>query len=163
MDETLIANWNEAVCPTDTVYHLGDFTLFNRGAASRYFAQLNGIIYVLSNPWHHDKRWLPFVGDILPSLKSKTSASVTIHPPMVVLGFSEYGDGKYAQALVLCHYPLAVWDRKHYGAWHLYGHSHGQYQNGGLSFDVGVDANNYRPVSLDGVVRQMKAYGWKKG
>jgi calcineurin-like phosphoesterase family protein len=36
------------------------------------------------------------------------------------------------------------------------------HQNGGYSFDVGVDANQYRPISLEGVIRQMTAYGWQQ-
>jgi len=155
MDAELIRLWNAVVKPTDTVYHLGDFTLFGPEAASLYFAQLNGIIRVLRNPWHHDKRWIPGHADMSPEYRSKTGTVVTFHPPIVVLEFPEYGDGKHPQTLVLCHYPLAVWDRKHYGAWHLYGHSHGQYQNDGLSFDVGVDCNHFRPVRLDGVARRM--------
>ena len=160
MDEALIARWNEVVCPSDTVWHLGDFTLGDVWRARSYFKRLNGIIRVLRYQWHHDGRWVPKAGDIVSQCGSAQGVAISIRPPMVVLEFSEYGDGNHAQALVLCHYPLAVWDRKHYGAWHLYGHSHGQHQNGGLSFDVGVDANSYRPVSLGGVVRQMKAYGW---
>lgn len=160
MDAELIDRWNNVVGESDTVFHLGDFTLFGRDMARDYFRQLKGIIYVLSNPWHHDRRWLPRNGDIVPECGTKNAVAVGLRPPIWVLEFPEYGDGKHSQALVLCHYPLAVWDRKHYNSWHLYGHSHGTYQNGGLSFDVGVDCNQFRPVSLEGVVRQMKAYGW---
>jgi calcineurin-like phosphoesterase family protein len=170
MDCALVENWNRAIGENDTVYHLGDFTFGGEKQARDYFRRLNGRIFVLGAPWHHDSRWLPSVGQIntsgkmpktgLASFWSATHQQVTILPPMHVLEFLEYGDGHHSHGLVLCHYPLAVWDRKHYGAWHLYGHSHGTHQNGGLSFDVGVDCNQFRPVSLDGVVRQMKAYGW---
>ena len=29
------------------------------------------------------------------------------------------------QDIVLCHYAMRVWQKSHYGAWMLYGHSHG--------------------------------------
>lgn len=140
MDRVLIERWNEVVEPCDTVYHLGDFTLGDRDAARSYFNQLNGQIYVLANLWHHDKRWLSASGGIM--------AGVGLKPPMVVLEFPELGDGIHPQVVVLCHYPIAVWDRKHYGAWHLFGHSHGNHDNGGKSLDVGVDENNFYPFSL---------------
>lgn len=173
MGKALIYEWNSVIGQEDKIYQLGDFTLGDEHAARDYFHRLNGQIFVLGNPWHHDSRWLPAVNQMNTSGKmaktglapfySATHNLVTILPPIHVLEFPEYGTGGHSQALVLCHYPLAVWDRKHYGAWHLFGHSHGQHQNGGFSFDVGVDCNQYRPVSLGGVVRQMKAYGWKRG
>jgi len=156
MDEMLIANWNAVVKPTDTVYHLGDFCLFGYDAAQKYFSQLNGIIRVLRYTWHHDKRWIPEYGDMLVGLRSKSGSIVTFHPPMVVLEFPEYGNGKHPKALVLCHYPLSVWDRKHYGAWHLFGHSHGQHIVGGLSLDVGVDNFDFQPVHLENVAHIME-------
>lgn len=57
--------------------------------------------------------------------------------------------------IVLCHYPIASWERKSQGAMHLYGHVHGRFENEGLSFDVGVDANNYYPLSLEEVMDKM--------
>ena len=52
MDEILIANWNKHVSITDTVYHLGDFSLSTE-AVEKYVKRLNGnIILVLGN---HDK------------------------------------------------------------------------------------------------------------
>ncbi|MHC4647877.1 MAG: metallophosphoesterase family protein [Planctomycetota bacterium] len=170
MDRELMHYWNCRVEPDDTVYHLGDFTLANEHQARDYFHQLNGRIFILGNAWHHDSRWLPVVEQVGTSGKqakmglapfySASHHQVTILPAMHILEFPEYGSGGHSQALVLCHYPLAVWDRRHYGSWHLHGHSHGTHQNGGLSFDVGVDCNQYRPVSMEGVIRQMKVCGW---
>ena len=171
MDEVITSNWNALVGEDDKVYHLGDFTFGGKRAARDYFRRLNGRIFVLGNPWHHDSGWLPSVNQIntggklpktgLSDFFSATHHMVTILPPMHILDFPEYGKDGYSQALVLCHYPLAVWDRKHYGAWHLHGHSHGQYRPGeGFIFDAGVDTNFFSPISIDGVVGQMKAYGW---
>jgi calcineurin-like phosphoesterase family protein len=170
MDAHLVDCWNSAIAPNETVYHLGDLTLGVDVVARRYFRQLNGKILVLGNALHHDKRWLPIwnmlgVGPYAKvgasSFFSASSLKVGILPPLYTLEFYELGTGMYPLAVTLCHYPLAVWDRKHYGAWHLYGHSHGQHKNGGLSFDVGVDANSYAPVLLSEVVDQMIARGWE--
>jgi calcineurin-like phosphoesterase family protein len=61
------------------------------------------------------------------------------------------------QDITLCHYKMAIWNRSHRGAWHLYGHSHGGAPNSphDLSFDVGVDCNGFTPVSFEEVKRRM--------
>jgi len=52
---------------------------------------------------------------------------------------------------------MATWHKKHYGAWHLYGHSHTRGDRGSdNSLNIGVDnamalLGEYRPFSLDEV------------
>lgn len=154
MDAVLIDNWNNLVGDDDIVYHLGDFTLSGRLTAQKYFSRLKGLIRVLENPWHHDRGWLSAAY----IFTSGSNLPIQILPPMVVLELPEYGDGGYPKPLVLCHYPLAMWDRKHYGAWHLHGHSHGKYHapDNACIYDVGVDSNNFKPVSLKSIAQWMK-------
>lgn len=152
MDKALIDNWNNTVRPQDWVIHLGDFALGWATIAQEYFSQINGDICILSYPWHHDKRWL---NTKLP-LKSKSGFDVRLWPPMVVLEVPQLArrDNGYPLAITLCHYPVAVWDRKHYGAWHLHGHSHGKYQyaaEDNMALDVGVDCHDFRPISLGNI------------
>lgn len=149
MDITLIDKWNSVVKPQDLVIHLGDFTLERGKLAQEYFGYLNGNICILSYPWHHDKHWLK-TG--LP-LKSRSGIEVKLWPPMVVLEIPQLGKDDYPLAITLCHYPLAVWDRKHHGAWHLHGHSHGKYHppkgdDWYACQDVGVDCSNFYPLNL---------------
>ena len=42
-------------------------------------------------------------------------------------------------------------NRSHHGAWHLYGHSHGNLPDTrtSLSMDVGVDTHDFRPWHFD--------------
>jgi calcineurin-like phosphoesterase family protein len=63
------------------------------------------------------------------------------------------------QSIVLFHYALRVWNRAHYGAWHLYGHSHGTLPDipGSLSLDVGVDCHDFTPLSYNEVKAMMNA------
>jgi calcineurin-like phosphoesterase family protein len=157
MDETLINNWNKVVKPQDWVIHLGDFTLEGGRIAQEYFSQLNGDICLLSYPWHHDKRWLKTK---LP-LKSKSGFDIRLWPSMVILEIPQLGrDGYYALTITLCHYPLAVWDREHYGGWHLHAHSHGKYEGEGYILDVGVDIHNFTPISLGNILVKMRELGW---
>jgi len=148
MDTELIRRWNDLISDDDYVIHLGDFTLGEN--AVKYFEHLNGHISVLGNPWHHDRRWLPARHE---SLYTGSGERVHIRPPLDVVETNKV-------PIVLCHYPLAIWDRKHYGAWHLHGHSHGGYKGKGFIHDVGVDNNNFRPVSISEIRVIMEKKGW---
>lgn len=55
---------------------------------------------------------------------------------------------------------MVVWKD---GSWHLYGHSHGNLPDdpNSLSFDVGVDTNNFKPYSLKDVERIMAGKTFK--
>ena len=160
MDADLIRRWNGKVDRYDVVYHLGDFTLGDIGMAKKYFSQLNGTIWILNNPWHHDKRWIGLYVDCI----TKSGSTPLLRDPIEVLELEEYGKDGHPLAVTLCHYPLAEWDRKHYGAWHLHGHSHGNYEGEGLILDVGVDMaamyfQEYRPFSLEEIVEIMEVKG----
>ena len=161
MDENLIAAWNSVVKPDDWVYHLGDFTLGDIADARKYLLRLNGIINILFNPWHHDKRWLSnrHVGiqdDLAIGVQNDLTSKyypITLVMPVEILEISKLTVDGRAKPVVLCHYPFASWDRSHYQSWHLFGHCHNQYRPSGLSMDAGVDAaykvlGVYRPFSL---------------
>ncbi len=145
-DAELIRAWNSVVSSTDVVYHLGDVTLRNAAFASELFGQLNGQIHVLGYPWHHDARWIK-----LP--QRSREGLVEIGRPIVVL---EHIVKSADQSLpvILCHYPFEVWDRKHYGAIHFHGHTHGTLPHLHNRLDVGVDlafklVGAYRPLRLE--------------
>jgi len=147
MDETLIAYWNKVVKVNDTVYHLGDFAF---KPAPNYMQRLNGRVHLIRG--NHDYR-----------NKKYESFFESVHDlyELKINGLS----------IVLCHYAMRVWPRSHYNSWHLYGHSHGGLSHGelgvyGKSMDVGVDCNNFTPISLDQVTEKMKTlpdnFNWVK-
>lgn len=140
MDDEIITRWNETVRVTDTVYVLGDFTLGSKRSAVDYLNRLNGKINII--PGGHD----------LWARKFTDTSKVKILPPLVSLEYQQGND--YPLVIVLCHYPMKSWDRSHYGSWHLYGHVHGNMKGEYNSLDVGVDAQNLYPVSLD----ELKTY-----
>jgi len=53
------------------------------------------------------------------------------------------------QLVVIFHYAMRVWNKSHYNSWNLYGHSHGTLPPVGKQHDIGVDNNNFAPVSYD--------------
>jgi calcineurin-like phosphoesterase family protein len=147
MDETMVKNWNDRVGANDTVFHLGDLTL--NGDASSYLSRLKGRIQVLALEWHHDKEWLKKAKRGSPLL-SASGHEVVLLPGLVVLKVNAFKLGSHALPITLSHYPLAEWEASHHGAWHLHGHSHGNYRDpkGRACVDVGVDAQEFRPVGL---------------
>lgn len=149
MDTELINRWNDVVGLNDTVYHLGDFTLGDTDKFAYYIKQLNGNINILSNKWHHDKRWIK---DYHKDFDIKAFVEKFKVPLLLdAMEVLEIDDGSnYGKKIVLCHYPLDEWESKHYNSIHLHGHIHTQgYRKHGLNkLDVGVDNNDFRPINL---------------
>lgn len=154
MDEALINNWNERVKIGDVVYHLGDFTLSNYTGFKYYLDKLNGTVFFV--PGGHDRRWLNEYK------KHGSTEKYTVIDPLSYINIR-------GVELVLCHYPLLTWERAYYGTIHLHGHSHGN--NGcigvsgdgnglkpGYRMDVGVDCNNFYPISITDILNRLDAF-----
>lgn len=138
MNEILIKNWNLFIDKDDEVYVLGDF-IWKPSLVDEIVSQLNGKILLV--PGNHDER-------ILKKLKAY-EGKVEILPPLVNIDSPDYGQ------LVLCHYPLASWWGKEQGSYHFHGHTHYKDNVYWRLLDVGVDAQNFFPLSL--VEAMMKA------
>ncbi len=131
MDETMISNWNDRVQKGDRIYHLGDFAVYcSTEHAHNILKRLNGEIFLIRG--NHDKT--------VKSLEGKFAF------------VRDYYELKYKPIHVcLFHYALRTWRGRHYGSWHLYGHSHGSLPplKGEKCCDVGVDVWDYSPVSIE--------------
>jgi calcineurin-like phosphoesterase family protein len=57
---------------------------------------------------------------------------------------------------------IQLWNAKHHGTYHLYGHSHGSLADDihSRSFDVGVDCHDFYPLSYAEVKEIMKKKEW---
>ena len=131
MDRTLIRNWNDLVSVNDVVYHLGDFAWKNMKA---YRSQLFGEIHLIKGSHDKDKGCLEKCFASVSDIKE-----ITIEKDLVVL----------------CHYAMRTWRASHYNSIQLYAHSHGRLKPEGKQWDVGVDNNNFRPISWEEVKRIM--------
>lgn len=127
MNESLIEHWNSNIKEQDVVYHLGDFSFLNKEQTQAILSRLNGkVVWVRGN--HDqvlDKLGVPTIG-----LHEVSYKGVDI---------------------VMCHFPMVVWNKSHRGSIHLFGHCHGSYQHDGRAIDVGWDARG-RIMSLDEAV-----------
>lgn len=151
MNDKIVDSWNEVVPKEGTVFHLGDFSFGKPDETIDVIKRLNGnIVYIIGNhekPLNKIKSYFSSVHDIL-------DVSIKDDGPGSFQGY---------RSIILLHYAMRVWDRSHRGSWHLYGHSHGDLEDdpNSLSFDVGVDCWNYRPLSfydVKNVMQQKVAY-----
>lgn len=128
MDEALIENWNKTVKPKDTIYHLGDFCFKNSAAMKEYIDRLNGTL-VPVNGNHDPKNWGKHYREI------------------------KFNKTKF----VLCHYPIEEWNGWYNNAIHLHCHTHKpNFHSAERRSNVGVDACNFKPISIEEVVEKLK-------
>ena len=136
MNEELIKNWNNKVSPSSTVIHDGDFSFGNHTKTLSILNRLNGnIILVCGN---HDEKHI-----LKDNVLSKKFAS--IHDLLYI----SVNDNGNKQLISACHYAMETWKNSHRGSWSIHGHSHNSLITGPnmKRHDVGVDGNNYTPLS----------------
>jgi calcineurin-like phosphoesterase family protein len=126
-DAALISNWNDVVGEDDDVWHLGDFMSVRAGPCYELLARLNGRKHLITGN-----------NDPEATTGSKGWASVQHYAE-----FREAG-----HHLILCHFAFRTWNQMGKGSINLHGHSHGRLKLIPRQFDVGVDAQGLRPVSL---------------
>lgn len=132
MNEGIIDNFNSIVNKDDTVYLLGDIIWGGVNWATTCLNRLNGKLVLIRG--NHDKGTLK-VPERFESIHNLHETSI---------------DG---QRVIMCHYPMLEWAGSYRRAIHLFGHSHGNlnkkyWGKGTGRYDVGVDSNNYKPITL---------------
>jgi calcineurin-like phosphoesterase family protein len=138
MNEALVAAWNDVVGADDVVWHLGDFAYGEGEWLDGLWWRLNGSKHLIIG--NHDKENIGVL--TLPWANAPTYMAET----------SVDGVG-----IVMCHYPLRSWQGVGKGAIHLFGHMHGRLAGNRQSCDVGVDAWEFRPVTLDQIATRLKS------
>ena len=144
-DKALIQNWNNTVGQDDTVFHLGDFAYGNSQFIANIIKQLNGNIILIKG--NHDLK------NMNPTLYNMFSD--VVYQARILID---------KQTVYLNHFPFLCFDhgdinlyKNNYNI-QLFGHVH----SGPLTsskdvsrlnilfptqYDVGVDNNNYTPIS----------------
>lgn len=128
--EKLIEIWNNNVKPGDTCWHLGDFFFVGKNKASKcreVLEQLNGTIRCIQG--NHDP------SDLMNALLE--SGHIETLDKMKEIKINK-------TKVVMCHYPMVVWNQSHRGSIQLHGHCHGSLHNFGKSIDVGLDGAKER-------------------
>lgn len=137
MDEDIIDRHNSKVGPTDTVWYLGDIGFYKTTEEfDRVFDRFNGKVKNLIVGNHDDKA----------VLKSKHWTKIE----------QLYTLKNNNRNFVLCHYPMATWNKAHYGNFQIHGHCHGSYKLTNQQADCGVDTNDLYPYFVDELVTKME-------
>ena len=153
-DKVLIQNWNNVVGQDDTVFHLGDFAYGNSQFIANIIKQLNGNIILIKG--NHDLR------NINPTLYNMFSD--VVYQARILID---------KQTVYLNHFPFLCFDHGDINLYkdnydiQLFGHVH----SGPLTsskdksrlnilfptqYDVGVDNNNYTPISWADIKNKIK-------
>lgn len=137
-DQALIDSWNERVSPQDEVWHLGDFASPKAGDPDLLLARLNGKKHLIIGN-----------NDAPATIEARGWASTQHYAELTEEG----------QLLVLCHYPFRTWNQIGKKSINLHGHSHGKLKPVTRQYDVGVDAQDLRPATLETIIARRKARG----
>jgi calcineurin-like phosphoesterase family protein len=134
MNRHLIDAYNKKIKTNDYLYLLGDFAWGDIEGIIRFrnMIRCENIVLIWGN---HDK-----------TLRKNKKVASQLFP-----SHHDILDIKIADQFInLCHYPMLEWNHFFHGAWHLFGHVHGNLSPlpGALACDVGVDCHNYQPVSF---------------
>lgn len=128
MNVRMIEIWNNTVAPNDTVYCLGDFSFGNPEKTADVLSRLKGRLHLIKG--NHDY-WIN-------EDTSKRFESVQDYKKIAIDGIK----------VVMFHYPIYEWENMHHGAFHLFGHVHGNCTVPGRAMDVGIDARPQRDMGL---------------
>lgn len=131
MDATLIKNWNDTVSPGDTVFHLGDFA-WTKGTNYRRLLEYEALAGLLNGDI------IPVSGNHDPNPFGEAYREIVVND----------------QKIILFHYPIEEWNGWFRNTLHFHCHTHShQRVTGKNRFNVTVEANDYRPVSLEDLTR----------
>lgn len=172
MSRVLVNNYNSTVGSQDICYFLGDMGMTSGEEIKKVIKQLHGTKILVQG--NHDKKGRQFWMDC-GFVAVQNAASIVIaknmvtmsHCPLVGVFREDTTDMRGAS-------PGENWhkERRHgpfysvpdFGQFHLHGHTHAP--NRGKSkvkldkqWDIGVDGNNYRPVSISQVESWIAKYG----
>ena len=147
MNEILIENWNKVVSKDDTVFHLGDFAFGGSSVWNSIIPRLNGHINLIIG--NHDRKnlrqgYMSYFDMVVPQLQIEIEDN----------------------SIYLNHYPFLCYGGTYRAPENcviqLHGHTH-EYPGGTgkdmdrlkhrfpYQYDVGVDNNNYTPLSWEEV------------
>lgn len=160
MNSVLVDNINNVVSENDILIHLGDWSFggFENIKEFRDRLVCKNVHLVLGNHDHHIQRNKENIKSLFSSVHDYLYLNV-VRP-----GITKK-DTMDRFSFVCMHYPIASWNGMNDGVIHLHGHVHLPPHlrvNEGKAMDVGVDGNDFCPISLNEILSIMKDKPKKK-
>ena len=142
MEREIIRRWNNKVSLSDDVYILGDVFYNCKKDKSEFLKSLNGRLHLVVG--NHD----------FDLLKDAEAMSCFVSAEQI----EQIVDN--GRQVIMCHFPIISWNKKHRGTYHLYGHVHKKIDEDTLfmikqerAFNAGCMINNYEPCSLNEIIK----------
>jgi len=145
MNEVIIERHNEVVKDKDDIYYLGDFAMTGNNNIIEILKRLNGRKHFVFG--NHDRQMKH------DSVKEYFDWMFQYHE----LKVKQYGFK--IPPITLFHYPMERWNRKSYGSFHFFGHTHSNEFDEVGRFNVGVDNHNLYPWSLAEAIENLESIG----
>lgn len=146
MNNELIERWNSVVTNDDIVFYLGDLGMCNQEKLKSFANKLNGEIhFILGN---HD--------NIEHIKNTKRFKTINYYAEVWIK------DEKENHHVIMSHYPIYSWNRKHRNSKMLHGHCHHSldetdFHKQNRILDVGCNGHNYFPISFGEVLELINA------
>ena len=131
MDYDMILKWNTTVKPIDTVYHLGDL-----GDKLDFICYLNGTKYFLEGNYERCGKY---------TYKANDFDKVFKEPTIIIVNNKKYA---------ISHEPISGATLRNQNPdveGVIFGHIHGRQKIKTFGVDAGVDANNFKPISIEDI------------
>ena len=139
MNTAMIQAWNKVVKPEDTIYHLGDFALTKKDWVKPLVMSLNGTKHLILGNHDRSAKFMMECGFV----SAQTNNAIFLNNLMIEM----------------VHDPMEITKRPLFADVILHGHIHGKkklWTTGSKIVHVGVDAWDYKPVSLEEILNLIK-------
>lgn len=138
MEKAILNNWNSKIMPNDDVYILGDIFYHYPYNKKAFIEKLCGRLHFIVG--NHDK-----------GLINEKPVLSLFESVDLIKRIDDNG-----RMVILCHYPIADWDGKYHGSYHIYGHVHANLNEAHRfmltqerAFNAGCMINGYVPCTLE--------------
>lgn len=154
MNDEIINQMNKNIGENDVLFMLGDFAFGDKTKIPELRKRLNvkEIHLIFGN---HDHNLRKHYTDVFTSCADYREITLVEQQP----------EGKALKTrIVLCHYPIFIWNGHAQGFIHLYGHTHGSIKDETFLkrrvLDVGIDNafemfGEYKPFSAEFIIEEM--------